>query len=341
MKSKNFALIVTILLIFLISSAQEQKKEAVIAFYNVENLFDTENDPNKNDEQFLPTGDYKWTPERYHQKLENLSSVISLIGQDKGGVVVIGVSEIENRKVLEDLAAMPKLKSLHLAVAHHDSPDRRGVDVAFLYNQKRFQVIDTNAFPVVTSDTNFRTRDLFLMTGIIDGTDTVHLIVMHWPSKSGGEKRSMPMRIAAAQAARNVADLLLARDINANIIFMGDLNDNPTATSIKDYLKPKVKIKDVEKGDLFNPMWKMYQDGIGTYAYRDNWEVIDQMIISSNLLNPYRPNSYKFVATKVFRRQFMLTQSGSYMGYPYRTYAGGAYQGGYSDHFPVYLILEK
>ena len=341
MKFKNLALVALLLPIFLISNAQEHKKEAVIAFYNVENLFDTENDPNKNDEQFLPTGDYKWTPERYHQKLENLSSVISLIGQDKGGVVVIGVSEIENRKVLEDLAAMPKLKSLHLAVAHHDSPDRRGVDVAFLYNQKRFQVIDTNAFPVVTDDTNFRTRDLFLMTGIIDGTDTVHLIVMHWPSKSGGEKRSMPKRIAAAQAARNVADLLLARDINANIIFMGDLNDNPTATSIKDYLKPKVKIKDVEKGDLFNPMWKMYQDGIGTYAYRDNWEVIDQMIISSNLLNPYRPNSYKFVATKVFRRQFMLTQSGSYMGYPYRTYAGGAYQGGYSDHFPVFLILEK
>ena len=341
MKFKNLALVALLLPIFLISNAQEHKKEAVIAFYNVENLFDTENDPNKNDEQFLPTGDYKWTPERYHQKLENLSSVISLIGQDKGGVVVIGVSEIENRKVLEDLAAMPKLKSLHLAVAHHDSPDRRGVDVAFLYNQKRFQVIDTNAFPVVTDDTNFRTRDLFLMTGIIDGTDTVHLIVMHWPSKSGGEKRSMPKRIAAAQAARNVADLLLARDINANIIFMGDLNDNPTATSIKDYLKPKVKIKDVGKGDLFNPMWKMYQDGIGTYAYRDNWEVIDQMIISSNLLNPYRPNSYKFVATKVFRRQFMLTQSGSYMGYPYRTYAGGAYQGGYSDHFPVFLILEK
>lgn len=341
MKFKNLALVALLLPMFLISNAQEHKKEAVIAFYNVENLFDTENDPNKNDEQFLPIGDYKWTPERYHQKLENLSSVISLIGQDKGGVVVIGVSEIENRKVLEDLAAMPKLKSLHLAVAHHDSPDRRGVDVAFLYNQKRFQVIDTNAFPVVTDDTNFRTRDLFLMTGIIDGTDTVHLIVMHWPSKSGGEKRSMPKRIAAAQAARNVADLLLARDINANIIFMGDLNDNPTATSIKDYLKPKVKIKDVEKGDLFNPMWKMYQDGIGTYAYRDNWEVIDQMIISSNLLNPYRPNSYKFVATKVFRRQFMLTQSGSYMGYPYRTYAGGAYQGGYSDHFPVYLILEK
>ena len=341
MKFKNLALVALLLPIFLISNAQEQKKEAVIAFYNVENLFDTENDPNKNDEQFLPTGDYQWTAERYHQKLENLSSVISLIGQDKGGVVVIGVSEIENRKVLEDLAAMPKLKSLNLAVAHHDSPDRRGVDVAFLYNQKRFQVIDTNAFPVVTDDTNFRTRDLFLMTGIIDGTDTVHLIVMHWPSKSGGEKRSMPKRIAAAQAARNVADLLLARNINANIIFMGDLNDNPTAVSIKDYLKPKVKIKDVEKGDLYNPLWKMYQDGIGTYAYRDNWEVIDQMIISSNLLNPYRPNSYKFVATKVFRRQFMLTQSGSYMGYPYRTYAGGAYQGGYSDHFPVYLILEK
>lgn len=341
MKHKILTLIAFLFCACVIVYAQKSKKEAIIAFYNVENLFDVTDDPLTNDADFLPTGSNQWTPERYQRKLENLSTVISQIAQDKGGVVVLGVSEVENRKVLEDLAAMDKLKSLNLGVAHHDSPDRRGVDVAFLYNQKRFQVLDTKAFPVVTDDTSFRTRDHFLMTGVIDKTDTIHCIVMHWPSKSGGEKRSIPKRIAAAEAARHIADSILAANINANIVFMGDFNDNPTSKSVKVYMHPKVKAIDVQPGDLFNPMWKMYSDGIGTYAYRDNWDVIDQIIISSNLVNPAKNDSYKFVASKVFMKNFMLTQSGSYGGYPFRTFAGGVYQGGYSDHLPVYIILQK
>lgn len=341
MKYKTLTLIAIVLSAIMVACAQNSKKEAVIAFYNLENLFDTEDDPLTNDAEFLPTGKNQWTPERYQHKLNNMASVICLIGQEKGGVVVIGVSEIENRKVLEDLVATEKLKPLNLGVAHHDSPDRRGVDVAFLYSKERFQVLDTKAYPVITDDTSFRTRDHFMMTGVIDNTDTVSFVVMHWPSKSGGEQRSLPKRIAAAEAARRIADEVLAKNINANLIFMGDLNDNPTAKSLKEYFKPKVKMKDLQKGDLFNPMWKMYQDGIGTYAYRDNWEVIDQMILSYNLINPARENSYKYVTTKVFRRNFMITQSGSYTGYPYRTFASGTFQGGYSDHFPVYLILEK
>lgn len=340
MNKRIFSLFTALMLLNAAVFAQSGKS-AIIGFYNLENLFDTENDPTINDEQFLPTGDYQWTPERYQRKLDNMASVICLIGQEKGGVVVLGVSEVENKRVLDDLVATDKLKPLNLGVAHHDSPDRRGVDVAFLYDKDRFQVLDTKAFRLVTEDTSFRTRDQFLLTGVIDKTDTVHCIVMHWPSKLGGEKRSMPKRAAAAQLARHIADSILATNINANIIFMGDLNDNPTAKSLKDYLQPKVKIKDVQKGDLFNPMWKMFQDGIGTYAYRDVWDVIDQIIISANLINPVRTNSYKYVATKVFRKSFMLTQSGSYIGYPFRTYAAGAYQGGYSDHFPVYIILEK
>lgn len=318
----------------------QNKKNAVVGFYNLENLFDTENDPTKNDEQFLPEGDYQWTPERYQKKLENMSSVICLIGKEYGGFVVLGVSEVENKRVLDDLVATDNLKPLNLGVCHHDSPDRRGVDVAFLYSKDRFQIIGTNYFPVKTEDPNFITRDHFLMTGIVDGTDTVHFIVMHWPSKLGGEKRSMPKRAAAAQTARHIADSILATNINANIIFMGDFNDNPTAKSLKEYLKPKNKVKEVEKGDLFNPMWKMFQEGIGTYAYRDTWDVIDQIVISSNLVNPVS-NTYKFVSAKVFRKNFMLGQTGSYIGYPFRTYAAGSYQGGYSDHFPVYIILEK
>lgn len=340
MRTKTLTLLV--LLIWAATTIYAQSgKSAVIGFYNLENLFDTENDPAINDEQFLPTGDYQWTPERYQRKLNNMASVIALIGEEKGGVVVIGVSEVENKRVLDDLVATEKLKPLNLGVAHHDSPDRRGVDVAFLYDQDRFQVLGTKAFRLTTEDTSFRTRDQFLMTGVIDRTDTVHCIVMHWPSKLGGEKKSMPKRIAAAQLARHIADSILAVNINANIVFMGDFNDSPTAKSLKEYLQPKVKIKDVQRGDLFNPMWKMYQDGVGTYAYRDVWDVIDQIVISSNLIHPARPNSYKYIGAKVFRKNFMLSQSGSYIGYPLRTYAAGVYQGGYSDHFPVYIILEK
>lgn len=340
MKTKTLSILV--LLICLCTTVFAQRgKSAVIGFYNLENLFDTEDDPTINDEQFLPTGDYQWTPERYQRKLNNMASVIALIGEEKGGVVVLGVSEVENKRVLDDLVATEKLKPLNLGVAHHDSPDRRGVDVAFLYDKDRFQVLSTKAFRLTTEDTSFRTRDQFLMTGVIDNTDTIYCIVMHWPSKLGGEKRSMPKRIAAAQLARHIADSILAININANIVFMGDFNDSPTAKSLKEYLQPKVKIKDVQRGDLFNPMWKMYQDGVGTYAYRDVWDVIDQIVISSNLIHPVRPSSYKYVGTKVFRKNFMLSQSGSYIGYPLRTYAAGVYQGGYSDHFPVYIILEK
>lgn len=341
MKPKTLTIIAIVLSTVMMACAQGGKKEAVIAFYNLENLFDTEDDPLTNDADFLPDGANHWTPERYQKKLENMASVICLIGKENGGVVVLGVSEIENRKVLEDLVATDKLKPLNLGVAHHDSPDRRGVDVAFLYSKERFQVLDTRAFPVITDDTSFRTRDHFLMTGIIDNTDTLHCIVMHWPSKSGGEQRSMPKRIAAAEAARRIADSLFAADINADIIFMGDFNDNPTAKSVKEYMHPRVKMKDVHKGELFNPMWKMFQDGIGTYAYRDNWDVIDQMIISYNLIDHVRADSYQYVTTKVFRRSFMINQSGSYAGYPFRTFAGGAFQGGYSDHFPVYIIFQK
>lgn len=322
--------------------AQSNKQTAIIGFYNLENLFDTIDDPLTNDAQFLPTGDYQWTSERYLRKLDNMASVICLIGKEQGGVVVLGVSEVENKGVLDDLVATEALKPLNLGVEHHDSPDRRGVDVAFLYDKDRFQVLSTKAFRLnYPADTSFRTRDQFLMTGIVDKTDTMHFIVMHWPSKLGGEKRSMPLRAAAASLARHIADSILATNIDANIIFMGDFNDNPTSKSMRDYFKPVNKINDVQRGDLYNPMWKMYQDGIGTYAYRDNWDVIDQIVISANLIHPMQAKSYKYVAAKVFRKNFMITQTGPYTGYPFRMYAGGTYQGGYSDHFPVYIILEK
>ena len=321
--------------------AQPVQNKAVIGFYNVENLFDTIDDPLKNDEQFLPNGDYRWGTDRYNAKLESLSKVIELLAQLDGGLVVLGVSEIENEQVLLDLAATPRLKPYHLSVCHHESPDRRGVDVAFFYDASRFKILSTRAFPtIVPGQPDFITRDQWLMTGILDGTDTLDIVVNHWPSKSGGEKRSLPGRLAAGALGRQIADSVLNSRPNAKFIYMGDLNDNPTSKCILQEMNTKTKPENLTSTDLYNPMWKLFRDGIGSYAYRDSWEMLDNIIISGGLVNA-APGTYKFRTAHVFRKDFMFTKTGSYMDYPFRTFAGGNYQGGYSDHLPVYIVLTR
>ena len=321
--------------------AQPAHNKAVIGFYNVENLFDTIDDPIKDDQQFLPDGDYRWGSQRYEAKLKCLSKVISEIAKLDGGLVVLGVSEIENEQVLQDLVATELLKPYHLSVCHHESPDRRGVDVAFLYDASRFKILSTRAFPtIVPNNPDFITRDQWLMTGILDGVDTLDIVVNHWPSKSGGEKRSLPGRIAAGQLGRQIADSVLNSRPNAKFIYMGDLNDNPTSKCIMAEMNTKTKPEKLTQYDLYNPMWKLFRDGLGSYAYRDSWEMLDNIIISGGLVNA-APGTYKFRSANIFRKDFMFTKTGSYMDYPYRTFAGGNYQGGYSDHLPVYIVLTK
>ncbi len=320
--------------------AQVTPNKAIIGFYNVENLFDTLNDPNKNDEQFLPDGDYQWTSERYLHKLDRLSQVIADMARMDGGLVVLGVSEVENEQVLLDLAATERLRPFGFKVCHHESPDRRGVDVSFLYNPKRFRIIDTAAFPlVVPNQPQFISRDQWLMTGVLDNTDTLYLLVNHWPSKAGGEKRSLPGRLAAGTLSHDIAANIMARHPGAKFILMGDLNDTPDSKAIMESLGTRTNTKSLGPNDLYNPMWKMYRDGIGSYAYRDSWEMLDNMVISGGLVFPSK--GYKFHSAHVFRRDYLFTKSGSYAGYPFRMFAGGVYQGGYSDHLPVYIILTK
>ncbi|MCL1850744.1 MAG: endonuclease/exonuclease/phosphatase family protein [Bacteroidetes bacterium] len=329
-----------IFLLFALFCSQAQKT-AIIGFYNVENLYDTEKDPITNDNEFLPNSTYQWTTERYNQKLKNLAYAISEIGKEQGGVVVLGMSEIENARVLNDLVAQDALKPLHYKVAHHDGPDLRGVDVAFIYQGERFEFISQKPHTLTIPDNpTFKTRDQLLLVGVLDKTDTLYLIVNHWPSKRGGEARSAPLRMAAAQLTRSIADSLLKINANAKIVIMGDLNDNPNAKSIMNGLNAKGKMNDVQQYDLFNPMWKMYRDGIGSYAYQDSWDLIDQIIMSYALLQS-KPNKYKFISAHVFNPNFLKTKTGSFQGYPFRTYAGGSYAGGYSDHFPVYVVLQK
>ncbi|MFA4853391.1 MAG: endonuclease/exonuclease/phosphatase family protein [Bacteroidales bacterium] len=326
------------------ASAQEkQYKVGCIAFYNLENLYDTINDPDKNDEEFLPTGKNNWNSRRYAEKLDHLSQVISQIGSEyaEGCPVLVGLSEVENINVVNDLINQAALKSSDYGIVHYDSPDLRGIDVALIYQKQHFTV--TSSKPVkltILAKPDWKTRDQLVVAGIFDG-EPLYIIVNHWPSRSGGEKKSAPLRNAAADLCKSIVDSIQNIDSTAKIIIMGDLNDDPTNNSLVKHLKAKSKIDETREKDLFNTMYNMFKkEGIGSLAYKDNWNLFDQIIVSGTLLGKDK-STYKFFKAKIFNKNFLVQKEGAFAGYPFRTYAGGVYLGGYSDHFPAYIFLVK
>lgn len=332
-----FSLIV-LMSLFSTVRAQDKTRVACIAFYNLENLYDTVNDVLKNDEEFLPNGTNHWTSERYQTKLNNMAYVISKIGGEiiKGGPTIIGVSEIENKSVLEDLINTPPLKGMGYDVVHYDSPDKRGVDVGLLYKKAAFRVTNSTSNRLtMPGKTDWYTRDQLVVSGELDG-EMVHIIVNHWPSRAAGPE----YRAAAAALSLALSDSLRRLDPEAKIFIMGDLNDDPTDASVYKVLGAKGKENQVKEGDLFNPMYRLYQEGIGSLAYRDAWNLFDQIIISDGVLSGAN-KGWKYLTAKVFNEKFMLQKDGPYAGYPFRTFAGGAYAGGYSDHFPTYMFIVK
>jgi len=341
----------TILCLFLwykISFSQENKKDYLvtcIGLYNLENLFDTIIDPDTNkilQDDFTPKGQKGWTSERYHEKLNHMAKVISKLGKEvtPDGVAMLGVAEIENKSVLEDLLKTDDLKNRNYKIVHYESSDRRGIDVGFLYNPKYFKVESSrNIRLTMPSNPDFRTRDQLLVNGYLSG-ELIHVIVAHWPSRSGGEKRSRPKREAAADLGRSIIDSILAKEPDAKIFYMGDLNDDPVDSSVKKHLKTVDKKDEADKNMLFNPFESYFKKGIGTLAYRDAWNLFDQVMLSPALTNNDY-STYKFYKATIFSKPFLINSTGRYKGYPHRTYAGGAYVGGYSDHFPVYLFLIK
>ena len=345
--NKLFVYTLTLLVFFLNITdlkAQEQQayKVGLVGFYNLENLFDTIDDPLKNDEEFTPQGANQWSTEKYLAKLHNMAYAISTIGTDisPDGVAVLGMSEMENRKVLEDLVAQPELKSRNYQVVHYDSPDRRGVDVGLLYNPKYFKLVSSRSYRTIVPDQpDFITRDQLLVSGLFDG-EMMHFIVMHWPSRYGGEKRSLPGRVAAAELCRHIADSILREDQNAKIIMMGDFNDYPDNKSITNHLRASGDMNDLRDGEFYNPMYNLHKKGYGTNYYRDVPGVLDQTILSPGLL-PTDYSTYQFKNAKVHNKEFLKQHGGKYNGYPFRTFGSGVWMGGYSDHFPVYVILLK
>ena len=329
--------------------SQNIKREYVIrtvAFYNLENLFDTVNDTTTNDEA-SPIMKLKNNASKvYWDKIDKLSYVISKIGLEKTKTspAIIGVCEVENKKVLEDLINSKHLKEKKYQIIHYDSPDSRGIDVALLYQEKFFKPILHQVFNpnIYRYDRKIFTRDQLLVSGYLDD-ELIHLIVNHWPSRRGGEKKSRSSREKAAYQNTKIIEQIRDKDAAAKIMLLGDFNDSPTNSSFKKVLKSKEKKKNLTQNDIFNPYERLYKQGLNTSGYRDNINLFDQILVSSQLVNIKRKNfsSYKLFSANIFNKPFLITKKGRYKGYPFRSFSYGNYTGGYSDHFPVFVYLIK
>ena len=318
-----------------------------VMFYNLENLFDTINNNGNYDLEFSPQGARQWNHDKYKKKLHNLSYAISQMTSQgtPSGPAIIGVSEIENITVLQDLVKEPEISKQHYQIVHHDSPDRRGVDVVLLYNPRFFRVLNvTNQRLYIKEQPNFLTRDQLCVTGLLGG-DKVSVIVNHWPSRLGGQEQSSYLREAAAARVKKTVDSLLVDDPNQGIIIMGDLNDDPMDRSCAKVLNAKRNIKDVEGNNgLYNPFWALLDKGIGTLAYKGGWNLFDQIIING-WLTQHKDGKDKphltFLRAEVLNREFLKGHDGDRAGYPLRTYSAGVFLNGFSDHFPTEIFLVK
>ncbi|MCD8184764.1 MAG: endonuclease/exonuclease/phosphatase family protein [Bacteroides sp.] len=311
-------------------------------FYNLENLFDTIDDPGPGDDEFTPAGAYNWTQDKYEKKLRNMATVISRLGREvcPAGPAFLGVSEVENRRVLEDLVKTEPMASMGYEIVHYDSPDRRGIDVALLYNPKLFKVTSSQVYPYrYPNDTTYRTRDQLLVSGTLAGKP-FHVIVNHWPSRYGGDKSSV-FREFAASITKHITDSIRTADPAAKVLIVGDLNDDPDNKSCREVLKARKKQSEVEPDGLFNATWGLFEKGIGSLCYQNQWNLFDQLIISANLLGKDR-STLKYWKAEIFNRDFLLQKEGKYKGYPLRTFSGNVFQNGYSDHLPslIYFVKE-
>lgn len=325
------------------------QKPYMVVFYNLENFFDTINDPETRDDEFTPDGSRKWNTVKYNKKLNNMERVLfDIASVQKTYPAVIGVSEVETRGVLEDIVSTPKLAPANYRIVHYDSPDRRGIDVGFLYRPDIFKLEGSAEIPFkMPGQPNFLTRGFVTMWGTIDD-EPFFFLVSHWPSRLGGKEASSPKREAAGRAIRMIKDSVLRNNPSTKVVIMGDLNDDATDKSIvdPDCLGAKAKVKDLQAGDFYNPFIDVLKAGMGTLAYQDSWNLFDNIIVSENLVNDKeglrlkKSDGSKYNGY-IFRRPYMVQQSGQYRGYPLRTFVGTNFQDGFSDHFPVYIYIGK
>ena len=354
---RSFIVAALLLLMSLSASAQKTQQNYVIGFYNFENLFDIYDDPVKNDSEFLPEGKNKWTQAKYEKKLHNMAKVIrSMADNNKRWHTILGISEIENRLVIEDLVSQPEIADANYQIVHYDSPDRRGVDVALLYKPDQFTYLDSESIPfdfnsdIDFSDTDtsyFKTRDILMVHGLIAG-EHFAFYVAHLPSRIGGKGGNLRSR--GAEIIYNHSRRMEAKYPGIKIVAMGDMNDNPTDDSMAKYLHGQEHLENVTPTEFYSPYISMLKAGYGSLCYQGVWSIYDLELVNYNLahapdgglkIQPVTKKHGKEYYGVVFKRPWMTTQKGQYKGYPFRTFSNGAFVGGYSDHYPTYIVIGK
>lgn len=317
-----------------------------VAFYNVENLFDTINDPNTNDEA-SPMMELKVNKSKvYWDKIEKLAKVISQIGFDKTKTspTLIGLAEVENRAVLEDLVKSDYLKKYEYGIVHYNAPDKRGIDVALLYQQRYFKPLYHQNFhpKLYRKGRKIYTRDQLLVSGYLDD-EMIHVIVNHWPSRRGGVSKTNLLREKSAYQTTQIIQQIKEENALAKILIMGDFNDDPINSSFKKVLRTKSKKENLEGKDIYNPYENLFKQGYSTSGYRDQVHLFDQILCSATFVakDDQDFSSYKLFRSKIFNKPFLTNQTGTYKNYPFRSFSYGNYLGGYSDHYPVYVYLIK
>jgi len=304
-----------------------------VAFYNLENLFDTIHDEFTLDKDFTPEGEMQWDEGRYATKINNLSKAIAQIGIHRSALppVFLGVAEVENSKVMEDLIGSENLKAFDYDFVHYESPDERGIDVAFLYQKKYFELTYSDTYTLMLEDKHQDrdyTRDILLISGKLFNNQ-VYIIVNHWPSRNNGKSFSENKRIKAARLIHKIIDEIREEDPDPNIVIMGDFNDDPNSNSIKNIL--------VNPG-FINPMFDLYRQGKGSLYHQGKWHLFDQIILTENFLEK---KGLHFKDAEVINEYFLQEKYGRSKGAPLRTFLGKRYVGGYSDHFPVCIYIGK
>ena len=318
------------------------QQTAIVSFYNLENFYDTIDDPLKSDEEFTPTGSLKYNSARYQKKIKHLAKAIADLGKAVGsrGPDLLGVCEVENATALNDLIADSALGNKHYGFVLIEGPDARGVDPALIFRKKSFEVVDSKSYAVqLPKDTAYRTRDILFVRGKLFGEE-VAVLVNHWPSRRGGELKSRENRNAAARRARYIADSVERVHIGIKIIIMGDLNDDPVNACVKKYIGTFEKPGQERSGMYYNPFESLYKKGIGTLAYKDNWNLFDQIMFNQNVWSVDN-TGWRVAEARVHNLVYLRGDYGNFKGYPYRTYSGGIYTGGYSDHFASYVLLKR
>lgn len=340
---RNF-LLACALLPMLATFAQPAKKNIksahqpfVAMFYNVENLYDTQNDPKTNDDEFTPSAKVPWTEERLQAKIKNLGQVIADI-KKPAMPDIVGLAEIENRQVLEMLTSSALLNRTKYGIVHYDSPDERGIEVALLYNPSTFKVLLSEPLHVTLAD-NDLTRDILYVRGKLVSGEILHVFINHWPSRREGSEISAVKRMAAAQVLRAKLNIIKAVEKSANILILGDFNDEPSDKSITDGLKALNPDKSFNSNSLYSLLYPQFRKGEGSLFYKD-WDLFDQVIVSGNMLSQKKGLHTTVKDAGIFNAEYLLFKNNkSGESRPNRTMSTDKYYGGYSDHLPVYVSL--